>query len=565
MAELCQSVKVAYRKSTPIEESDYPGFNSSSYILKAGTVHRDGGKPLPVDILCEQDTPITLRDGTVIYVDVFRPVDKTDCPPILAWSPYGKRGSWLKNDLFENRVDVPPDWEDGLNKFEGPLPAYWVKHGYAVINTDGRGVFKSQGNIPFFGKQEAEDEYDVIEWAAAQPWANGKVGTCGTSWFAISQWFVAALNPPHLAAIAPWEGASDLYREAMVRGGIGDQPFFEGLLSHLFGENLTEDATAMVEESPLLGEYWKSKIVALENIKVPAYIVGSWTNVLHTAGTFQGWQRIASKEKWLRVHNRHEWVDFFDPQKVEDLRRFFDYYLKGIDNGWKDTPPVRLSVLNPGGTDILNRAESSFPLKREQRKTFYLDASSVATGLVVRQPPVQSARKYIPDANGTTFMLTLDRDIELAGYIKLKLWVEAIDANDMDIFAYLTKLDRFGKEVRTMLVTGHNFVGPNGRLRVSLRRLDPKKSTDSEPYHTFETKETLRPGEIVPIEVGFWPYAMKWEAGETMVLRLNGADLTRRPEFPDLPPIPTINRGMHIVHTGGTYSSYIVLPVTSEG
>ena len=104
----------------------------------------------------------------------------------------------------------------------------------------------------------------------------------------------------------------------------------------------------MTRNHQLFNSYWESKIPDLEKIDVPAYVVASWTNIIHTGGTFTGWRNISSKEKWLRIHNTHEWHDYYKPESVENLRRFFDRYLKGINNGWEATPKVRLTVLDPG-------------------------------------------------------------------------------------------------------------------------------------------------------------------------------------------------------------------------
>ena len=183
----------------------------------------------------------------------------------------------------------------------------------------------------------------------------------GNSWLAISQWFIAALKPPHLTAIAPWEGVSDLYRQDICRGGIPNIGFNEVMTQRLCGKNRIEDVPAMLEEYPLMNAYWANKKADLEKINVPAYLVTSWTNTLHTQGTFEGFRKISSKDKWLRVHNTHEWPDYYIPENVEDLRRFYDRYLKDIDNGWEQTPKVRLSILDPGGTDIINRPEREFP------------------------------------------------------------------------------------------------------------------------------------------------------------------------------------------------------------
>jgi len=193
---------------------------------------------LPCDIIRERDVPITLRDGTVIYTDVYLPVGGRQVPAIIAWSPYGK--SVPQNaDLLS--PSVPLSWVSGLQKFEGPDPAFWCNHGYAVINVDVRGAFNSGGNIQYYGMVDAGDGYDVIEWAASQPWSNGKIGMAGNSWLAITQWFIAATQPPHLAAIAPWNGFSDYYRNSILQGGIPDLAFNAWLTNQLLGHNEVED------------------------------------------------------------------------------------------------------------------------------------------------------------------------------------------------------------------------------------------------------------------------------------------------------------------------------------
>lgn len=559
------TIEVLSRPATPVSRSNrYPGLQQRSYVLPQGYQHSPGAMPLACDILVEQDVPVKLRDGVTVRVDVYRPVEGKDCPAIMGWSPYGKRGGLLTNDFFGHptRMDVPVAWEDGLNKFEGPNPAYWVNHGYAVIAPDPRGCFGSEGDIRAWGAPEAEDEHDVIEWVAAQPWSNGKVGLTGNSWLAMSQWFVAALKPPHLAAIAPWEGAQDIYRETSARGGIPETVFSEGIFACLLGNNRTEDPVAMIRKHPLFNDYWASKTADLSAIDVPAYVVASWTNILHTRGTFAAWRGIRSEHKWLRVHNTHEWTDYYDPDHVEDLRRFFDRFLKGVDNGWDATPAVRLTVLDPGGRDTVDRAEAGFPLARQECAPFYLGVDD--GGSLLAPAPSGQAVSYTydsADTRGATFRIRFDRDVEVTGYMKLKLWVQTPDHDDMDLFAFVRKVDRAGLQVEPEVVTARKHAGPNGRLRVSLRRLCPARSTESEPFHTFDEEQKLSPNAIVPVEIEFWPYAIRWHAGETLELWIGGVDLLKRPEFPALPPVQTINRGRHVIHMGGQYDSHLLLPL----
>src|SRR6185437_4315452 len=164
-------VPVVYRQAVPTGDprARYPGFGPSQEVLRKGSIFTKGGRALECDIMVERDVELRLRDGVRIFTDVFRPVGGENLPAIVAWSPYGKRGGSLSLDDFPFRAGVPKKILSGLEKFEGPDPAYWCAHGYAVLNPDGRGVNRSEGDIPFWGRQEAQDGYDFIEWAAAQP------------------------------------------------------------------------------------------------------------------------------------------------------------------------------------------------------------------------------------------------------------------------------------------------------------------------------------------------------------------------------------------------------------
>jgi hypothetical protein len=552
-------IEVLFRKAAPISdpEARYPGFNPSTTILKKGSVHGKEALPLPCDILFERDVPVALRDGTVIHTDIFRPVGGTGLPAIIAWSPYGKGYGWFSLNRFPGRMGVPSSALSGLEKFEGPDPAYWCNHGYVIVNPDSRGAFMSQGDIQFWGTQEAQDGYDLVEWVAAREWSSGKVSLSGNSWLAISQWFIAALQPPHLAAIAPWEGLSDFYREHGTRGGIPDTGFNDLVMLHLYGNNRIEDLSGMIRKYPMMNSYWEGKAADLERIEVPAYVVASWTNELHTHGTFEGFRRLSSEHKWLRVHNTHEWFDYYASENVDDLRLFFDRYLKGIENGWEQTPRVRLSVLDPGGIDRVNRSESEFPLARTCYQPLCLDAS---TGRLSAEPVThESVAHYRTDSKGqAAFTIQFNQDTELTGYMKLRLWVEADGADDMDLFAFVQKLDGQGNFVPALVLAAPNF-GSSGRLRVSHRQLDLSRSTPPEPYLTHTAEELLTPEQIVAVEIAIWPTAMLWHAGEQLRVIVAGHNLAGR-HIPGLPEPKLRNKGDHIIHTGGKYDSYLLVP-----
>ena len=313
------------------------GFDPGTRTLEAGFQIAPQFRSIPVDIVFEKDIAVQLRDGVTIHVDVFRPAGAQQVPVIVAWSPYGKgQGTSASVMGVFGMVGLDNGVVSGLEKFEGPDPAYWCAHGYAVCNPDIRGVVDSDGDSVLWDRQEGRDCHDLIEWLAEQPWCTGKVGMSGTSYLAVSQWFTAAEQPPHLAAINPWEGVSDVYRDLVMRGGMPDLGFARQLQEgSFFGKNRKEDILAEAERYPLMNELWENKIPDFQKITVPAYVVASYSNTLHTAGTFRAWRRIASQDKWLRVHNSQEWPDYYDEANVADLHRCFDLFLKGEVKGWK--------------------------------------------------------------------------------------------------------------------------------------------------------------------------------------------------------------------------------------
>ena len=551
------------RQATAVDApgGTYPGFRPRQELLKAGTVI-DGGRPLRADIRADYDVAVTLRDGVVVYVDAFSPADRSaDLPAIISWSPYGKHDHGDLLNMIPGRAGIPKSALSNLQKFEGPDPDDWCDFGYVVVNVDARGVYSSGGDHSFWSEQEGRDYYDVIEWSATQPWSNGKVGLSGNSWFAVSQWFAAAQRPPHLAAIAPWEGMSDYYRNMAVRGGIptGDE-FVDFILTNFVrGAGTVEDIPRNVIDDPLYNAYWETKRAAVEQIDVPAYVVASWTQ-LHSSGTLSAYRALTS-DKWLRVHNTHEWPDYYDPTHIQDLRRFFDHYLRGADNDWPATPRVRLSVLDPGGTDVVDQIENEFPLARTTFQALHLDAHNAT--LDVDAPTAPSEARYDAAAGQAVFTHRFDADTDLIGYSNLHLWVEADGSDDMDLFVRIDKLGPDG-DLRSPLVLGQPVQGTSGQLRVSHRSTDPDRSTPSEPYLTHQQELLLAAGEIVAVEIGLWATSLRFHAGESLQLTISGARII--PTELNMPSkVPLRNHGTHILHTGGQHDSHLLIPVTPAG
>ena len=311
-------------------------------------------------IICEQDVAVKMRDGVTIYVDIYRPKDKTNIPVIISWSFYGKRPG---DGMSEWQImGVAPGTVSKLTKFESTDPLYWCYKDYAIANVDPRGVGHSEGDVNCFGTQDARDGYDFIEWVAQQPWCNGKVGMGGNSAVAMSQWRIAAECPPHLACIAPWEGTSDIYRESIFEGGIPAISFNEFIVSSITSENKVDDMVNMARKSPLMNAYWEDKIPDFSKIRIPVYCTACW-NHFHLRGAFQGFRKIKSKKKWMRAHREFEWPDGYNRENLAELELFFERYLKDIHNCWESTPRVRLEVMD--AHEFLyakNRPERSFPI-----------------------------------------------------------------------------------------------------------------------------------------------------------------------------------------------------------
>ena len=559
-----------YKESLPLERSNYAGYQPGTTILTKGSVQEEGHALLPCDILYERDVPVTMRDGIKVMVDIYRPTTDEKVPVIVHSSIFGKNRPMQSVDSIcagmgrTDRLGIPKSWTSGLETFEASDPGFWVPNGYAICNIDIRGVDMSEGDVPYQGYQEAEDAYDVIEWLAAQPWCSGKVSMSGNSWLGVIQWHTGSLCPPHLTCLAPWEGLSDSYRDEMMAGGIPNPP---ATWINAVGRTRTESMGAAVDAYPLLDGFWLDKAPDVSKITVPAYVVASWTSSAHAQGTLRAWKNLGSQEKWLRVHNRQEWTDLYNPYNCQELLRFFDHYMKGINNGWENTPRIRLSVLDPGNNhnDTVNRIEDSFPIERQILTKLYLNPENMS---LTQEKPEEGTVSYCGDdwESVLKFSMEFQEETEITGYMNLVLWAESDEYDDMDISVKVSKVGPDGNYLYHDAIM-RDYSGPDARHRASLRKLDPHRSRPEEPYYTYDTVEKLTPHVPVELQIGLWPTGMKFHPGEKLEVAICGFDY----ELPAMGPDPNFplkigfdNKGNHILHVGGGHASFLYVPFIPE-
>lgn len=515
--------------------------------------------PLPDSIIVDRSIRVRMRDGVHLEATVYRPAKEGRYPVVLCVTAYGKDfGPADYSTLPKIKaagMAVGTMHISEATTWEGPDPGFWVPNGYAVMVADPRGYYGSEGEPGIYSEQDALDYAELIEWAGVQPWSNGSVGLNGVSYLAINQWLVASsTRPSHLKAIIPWEGASDLLRDVMEPGGVPETRFlggyYAGSLARGAGEGIATTGPAMMDRAA-------RHPFVLENIDVPALICASWSDHgLHTRGSIEGFLRISSEQKWLYTHGGNKWDAYYSPEAVEWQKSFFDHFLKGEDNGFQHRPRVRLEVRSTK-EQVEVRSETAWPLEGTRFAPMYLDPAGGS--LVAALAEASQSIEYDSEAKRSiAFDLTFERRTEVTGPMVLKLWVSAKDADDLDLFAAVRKLDRAGQEVHFCGKDGfREGVVALGWLRASKRHLDPARSQPWRPFQNLERTDKLQPGEIVPVEIEILPSSTSFEAGETLRLEISGRDIL---EFARFGHDDGVNRGRHQILAGASHPSHLLIP-----
>ena len=504
-------------------------------------------------VVVERDVPISMSDGIRLDCDLFRPDVEGRFPAILGVHPFEK--SWQS----------APSMPRGFGLLNGSIEAgdsnFFVRRGYAQVIANVRGSGKSEGQFANRGPQEVKDTYEVIEWIARQPWCDGNVGMFGPSYFAITQLQVATLKPPHLKALFAPFGYTDFYRDNYYHGGILFHKFVYGWANRIFrrtadhrpqakwfswtrekiGDAKFKEAIEQALEdkeikgvpelidalknpdkgpNPLIvdlvlnrldGEYYHERDVRHEEIKIPVYLGGCWGIYgLHLPGAFRAWENVTAPKKM--VIGPPIYLDRPVYQYQYESLRWFDYWLKGIENGIMEEPPVRVFII---GTDEW-KAANEWPLPETRWTPFYLHAK----GLLSEHEfwPNDGSSSYednlFNQRGGLTFLSPpLVENTEVVGPVALKLFASTTD-DEVLWFVSLLDVDPGGQE---RLLT-------RGWLRGSQRAMDPSKSKPWEPFHPHSKREILTPNEIYEFNIKINSIGILFKAGHRIGIRIRSVD-----------------------------------------
>jgi hypothetical protein len=563
------------------------------------------GKPTPHDRFVERalaaaanPTPvievgIPMRDGVELAADVYLPLEaERPAPAIVTITPYDKASPLLITN--EAR--------------------FYQQHGYAFVAVDCRGRGKSEGEWRAF-VHDAADGHDVIEWVAAQPWCTGKVGTTGLSYMGWTQWAAASQCPPHLTCMVSTSAAGRWQREIPYTDGCFQLYFgwwvfmvrrriteFYGLTTRDWDEILrTLPLEAIGEiinpagqtwrdlmDHDTYDDFWKSLRVddAYARINVPCLHVTGWFDLEDLLGAFHHYEQMIAKSPardqqylivgpWSHVNSRvphHSYAGiFFGPEAALEMDeihlRWFDYWLKGLDNSVTADPRVRL--FEPG-TNVW-RAADRWPLASRQ-ETLYLSFDGHDGRLVVRKPgEAEPARSYRYDPNDpaptqldvrhypiedvpldqtavearpdviTYTSAPLENELVISGWARLELFA-ASDCDDTEWHVKVTDVWPDGRSLKVC----------QGCLRASYR-------------DSLEHPSPLVPGQITRFSVELWPVHYAFLPGHRVRVSITSSDfpwfarsLNRFGPLKDQaePRIAT-----NTVYHGGAHASRLVLPV----
>lgn len=521
-------------------------------------------------ILVAKDFGIPMSDGAILSANRYLPEHVRPVPVIMAMTIYRKElhdvHYGVFNSISNTHLGIMAFSENAT--FEGPDPAFWVPHGYGIVHVDARGFGKSPGSASPFSAQAFSDFRDAIEWVASQPWCNGKVALSGVSYLGLSQYYAAALHPKGLAAINPWDARTDRFRSDYL-GGVPNTVMSRYIFENFTIPSLNDPGQAKslraftdIANLPRLisdpAHAERARMLeTLAGIDVPTLICGSFSDQgKHSRDAFENYMRIAANQKYLHVHRDPEWAAYYDPSGLALQRRFFDHFVKGIDNGWEeDQPRVDIHV-HRSRQAWHRRCGPDWPLPDTGYRHFFLRSGGKLSE--EHQGDADSV-EYNSGDGQAWFDFTAEEAVDIVGHVALTLWMEIAEGDDADLFVGLSKLDADGRTVRFLGESGNNpnDIVSRGWLRLS-HRLEAEGSEAWRPLLAHTERVAMEPGVPVRARVEIHPTSVHLKPGETLRLIIAGASI--QPADLAMGFEDKINRGNHRIRFGGAYDSNISLP-----
>ncbi|MCR8644022.1 CocE/NonD family hydrolase [Paenibacillus sp. N1-5-1-14] len=549
----------------------------------------------------ERDVWMTLRDGTKICVDIFRPdTEDEQFPALLSWAAYGKTIQSMK------RGTIPPSSLLFDHSLEAGDIDFYVKRGYGFIIPDPRGIGKSEGEFyGVYNPQEQEDVYDVIEWMAELPWCDGNVAMNGYSYFGIIQMLVAAQQPPHLKCIMPLSFTNDYYQHGYY-GGVGNtymsiywelspannpvawstKLYDDKELQQKMADRLQDPDIAVNSYfakilttwppkyhtfyldyllHPHDGPFWEARSAKsmYDKVKVPVYMKCGWSpNGRWSAPAFEAFNNESlNVPKRMAVMEAYNGLELPYRFMNEESLRWYDHWLKGVDTGIMDEPPIKLNIIGAG-----YRYEKEWPLARTEWRKLYLRSFGKLRWEVdpEGQVPPDSLTHLPPNISTEVKTLTytsdiLTRPMEFTGPIELHLFA-AIDAEDANFIVKLWDILPGGSRLP---------VSRWGALRAS-HKLDTEKSLPGRPVHDHTQSVPVVHGEISEYVIEVNPIGMVFGPGHRIEIEIMSADpfehqqnsWTGKTGF--MGPIPSANTIHYKIYRDADYPSYILMPYIRE-
>lgn len=550
------------------------------------------------EIKVEKDIMVPLRDGVRIAVDVYRPdVEGERFPAILCWGEWGKDAqdivAWMKD--YPQRYLDTPFWNGSI---EGCDFTYTVPRGYAHVIPEPRGLGNSEGvNLGDASLHDRRDIYDAVEWIAAQPWCTGKVVMMGPSSYSRAQLMAGQEPSPHLYALRPDEAPEPFASENFT--GIYDpllynvhagchaydqqppvsynqpeprpQPRF---LTQYSKEELQVRLQELLDDPDIkysLKFYPEVRYPAssqtlvddllylkhpfpvesgFDRIRVPMYIGTCWNNRLYEWGTFEAFRKadLPQDQKKLIVY-----PPMFPSRPFawyhDEGMRWFDHWVRDIDNGVMEEPPVKIFVMGINKWKF----ETEWPPAKAQYTKFYLQPGG---GLSTEAPTCEGTESFTQQApymDPKVFCLRyatdpFAEDTEVIGEVALHLDA-AIDIDDTNWIADVMDVDP----------EGNRFLISSGHLKAKFRAVDEAKSLPHRPVHLRQEPIPVIPGEINRYDIALVPTANVFRAGHRMeVVIRNQDDMLGTMAKNGVYLMPFMQTVTHTIHFG---ESHLLVPV----